>query len=148
MSLKLDSTCRLRTSSSSSYVLHWLLCQVSIYNLTITHIQDVLWSAQEDSQLIGRIHRRGQQKRVHIYRLIADNSPDVALNAISFNKEAMHAAFLSAPPALSEYFHHSCLFLSRPLLIAALYRGLTGHARRQCASFPRLGSRGRWFRGQ
>ena len=59
-----------------------------------------MWSAQEDSQLIGRIHRRGQDKRVHIYRLIADKTPDIALNTISFTKEAMHTAFVSAPHAL------------------------------------------------
>ena len=59
-----------------------------------------MWSAQEDAQLIGRAYRQGQDKRVHIYRLIAAKTPDIALNTISFTKEAMHTAFLTAPHAL------------------------------------------------
>ena len=59
-----------------------------------------MWSAQEDAQLIGRAHRQGQDKCVHMYRTIADQTPDIALNTISFTKEAMQTAFLTAPSTL------------------------------------------------
>lgn len=52
-----------------------------------------MWSAQEDSQLIGRVWRYPQAKQVHVYRLIAWNTPDVFLNRISFDKATMMKAF-------------------------------------------------------
>jgi SNF2 family DNA or RNA helicase len=65
--------------------------------------QDTLWSAQEDNQLIGRIWRHPQKKDVHVYRLIADKTPDVFLNNISFDKAAIHNAFTGASTHLSEF---------------------------------------------
>ena len=35
-----------------------------------------------------------------VYRIIADKSPDVALNQMSLTKEVMHMAFISPQPAL------------------------------------------------
>ena len=55
--------------------------------------QDVLWSAQEDVQLQGRLHRQGQKKQVLVYRLVAWNPPDIYLNNISFQKEKMMDLF-------------------------------------------------------
>ncbi|KAH7919437.1 hypothetical protein BV22DRAFT_1023013 [Leucogyrophana mollusca] len=55
-----------------------------------------VWSAQEDAQLKGRVWRQPQKKKVRVYRLIADKTPDVFLNNISFDKGAMLAAFVGS----------------------------------------------------
>lgn len=62
--------------------------------------KDTLWSAQDDSQLCGRVVRYPQPKHVHIYRLIAKNTSDVFLNNNSFGKEAIQQAFLGASPRM------------------------------------------------
>lgn len=58
--------------------------------------QDVLWSAQDDQQLQGRLIRAPQWKQVIIYRLVSLNSDDVALNNLSRTKEKMMLAFTSS----------------------------------------------------
>lgn len=70
--------------------------------------QDTLWSAQDDSQLCGRVVRYPQPKHVHIYRLIAKNTSDVFLNNNSFGKEAIQQAFLGATPKMREC---SCIII-------------------------------------
>lgn len=65
--------------------------------------QDTLWSAQDDSQLCGRVVRYPQPKHVHIYRPIAKNTSDVFLNNNSFGKEAIQQAFLGAAPQMREW---------------------------------------------
>jgi SNF2 family DNA or RNA helicase len=55
----------------------------------------VLWTDGEDAQLIGRLARYGQQKQVHVYRLVADNTPDVVLNNLSFGKGRLLQSFVS-----------------------------------------------------
>ncbi|KAH9949213.1 P-loop containing nucleoside triphosphate hydrolase protein, partial [Amylocystis lapponica] len=67
-------------------------------------VLDTLWSAQDDSQLIGRIWRQPQPKQVHVYRPIAMGTPDVFLNNISFGKSAMHKAFTGASDPLQKAF--------------------------------------------
>ncbi|EED77778.1 predicted protein [Postia placenta Mad-698-R] len=67
-------------------------------------IIDTLWSAQDDSQLIGRLWRQRQLKLVHVYRLIARNTSDVFLNNISFDKSIMHNAFMGSSRALRRVF--------------------------------------------
>lgn len=62
----------------------------------------MLWSALEDEQLIGRCQRFPQVKVVLTYRLIADCTPDVFLNNVSFSKLSIAEAFSRATPALSE----------------------------------------------
>jgi hypothetical protein len=57
--------------------------------------QDVLWSAQDDKQLVGRLGRRGQQAQAFVYRLILDDTLDVFLNNVSFAKSAMLTGFLT-----------------------------------------------------
>ncbi len=57
-------------------------------------------------QLIGRLWRKPQQKRVIIYRLIGLESPDEYLMNISWGKGAMHESFfareaISKPPTLN-----------------------------------------------
>lgn len=80
----------------------------------IEELQDVLWSGQEDRQLIGRLQRRGQLKQVIIYRLIAWGTPDVYLNNISFTKEKMMDAFMSASPSAMR----KCLVLAVDSLLS------------------------------
>jgi hypothetical protein len=46
--------------------------------------------------------RYPQKKQVHIYRLIAKDTPDVFLNNNSFGKEAIQQAFLGATPKMRE----------------------------------------------
>ncbi|CCM06798.1 uncharacterized protein FIBRA_09098 [Fibroporia radiculosa] len=76
-------------------------------NLVCTNIlimMDTLWSAQEDSQLIGRVWRHPQPKQVHVYRLIAWNTPDMFLNRISFDKATMMKAFTGMPGPMRNLF--------------------------------------------
>jgi hypothetical protein len=54
----------------------------------------------DDDQLIGRIWRHPQVKIVRVYHLIADMTPDVFLNNISFDKAQMHEAFIGSAPAI------------------------------------------------
>jgi superfamily II DNA or RNA helicase len=61
-----------------------------------------MWSAQEYQQLVGRIHRYPQTKRVVVYRLIAKHSPDMFLNRLSQDKAQIFAAFVSAPKRMSK----------------------------------------------
>ena len=61
-----------------------------------------MWSAQEDRQLQGRLHRQGQLKQVLVYRLIAYGTPDVYLNNISFTKERMMDAFTTASDTMGK----------------------------------------------
>ncbi|KAJ3472678.1 hypothetical protein NLI96_g13290 [Meripilus lineatus] len=62
---------------------------------------DVLWSALEDQQLIGRAWRYPQVKPVRVYRLVGMKTPDVFLNNISFEKGALQDAFVGSTPHLS-----------------------------------------------
>ncbi|KAH7917293.1 hypothetical protein BV22DRAFT_1026655 [Leucogyrophana mollusca] len=77
---------------------------------------DTLWSALEDDQLKGRVWRQPQRKKVRVYRLIADKTPDVFLNNISFDKGAMHEAFVGSTVHLSE-FSTSVIALVQPLTV-------------------------------
>ncbi|GBE89337.1 hypothetical protein SCP_1503450 [Sparassis crispa] len=67
-------------------------------------VVDTLWSAQEDEQLIGRVHRPPQAKPVLVYRIIAAKTPDVFLNNIAFNKAVMHQGFTGASTAIKKVF--------------------------------------------
>ena len=77
------------------------LCIPSALSIMIS-LQDTLWSAQEDSQTIGRVWRKGQQRRVLVYRLIVLGTSDVFLNSLAFSKELMHLAFINAPTSVRE----------------------------------------------
>jgi SNF2 family DNA or RNA helicase len=66
-------------------------------------MQDSLWSATDEGQLIGRIYRPPQSKTVHIYRIVAADTQDVFLNNISFSKAAILDAFTGATPSLRKY---------------------------------------------
>jgi hypothetical protein len=67
-------------------------------------LQDSLWSATDEGQLIGRIYRPPQPKTVHIYRIVAADTQDVFLNNISFSKAAILDAFTGASPSLRTYW--------------------------------------------
>ena len=58
-------------------------------------------------QLIGRLWRRPQAKRVLVYRLLAKNSPDEFLTNLSYGKGVMHERFLERP-ALGECYLVLC----------------------------------------
>jgi hypothetical protein len=60
----------------------------------------VLWSAQEVTQLLGRLVRQGQLKVVIAYHIIANGTTDIALNNISFDKRSMHQGYTRIPAAL------------------------------------------------
>lgn len=92
--LNLDIANILVVIVSSSFIL--------TIQLNIDVAKDTLWSAQDDSQLCGRVVRYPQPKHVHIYRLIAKNTSDVFLNNNSFGKEAIQQAFLGASPGMRE----------------------------------------------
>jgi hypothetical protein len=64
--------------------------------------QDVLWSVLSEQQLIGRVWRYPQKKRVHIYRLIGARSPDIFLNNISYSKGFIQDSFARIGDNLSE----------------------------------------------
>ena len=59
-----------------------------------------------NQQLIGRVWRHPQCKRVHIYRLIAANSPDILLNNLSFSKELIQETFLNIGQSLHMCMRH------------------------------------------
>ncbi|KAG1836505.1 P-loop containing nucleoside triphosphate hydrolase protein [Suillus subalutaceus] len=77
---------------------------ISNIGLTDPELQDSLWSATDEGQLIGRIYRPPQSKAVHIYRIVAANTQDVFLNNISFSKAAILDAFTGATPSLRMYW--------------------------------------------
>ena len=55
-----------------------------------------------EQQLIGRVWRFPQQKKVHIYRLIGARSPDIFLNNISYGKGSIQDMFSNIGDKLSE----------------------------------------------
>ncbi|KAH9848946.1 P-loop containing nucleoside triphosphate hydrolase protein, partial [Lenzites betulinus] len=69
------------------------LCGLNMAFANIVIIVDNLWSAQEDQQLIGRVWRYSQMKRVIVYRVIAQETSDVFLNNIGFQKGNLHSEF-------------------------------------------------------
>lgn len=77
--------------------------------MTFTHhpFQDSIWSALDERQLIGRLWRQPQDKLVHVYRLIAEGTPDVSLNAIATNKGALHDTFAGCSEAMRRCFNNS-----------------------------------------
>ena len=56
-----------------------------------------------EQQLIGRVWRFPQKKQVHIYRLIAERSPDIFLNNILYGKRSIQDMFSNVGNKLSEY---------------------------------------------
>lgn len=73
--------------------------------LVICPTQDVLWSVLSDQQLIGRVWRHPQRKRVHIYRLIGGKSPDILLNNLSFSKGLIQETFMNIGNSLRPSLH-------------------------------------------
>ncbi|KAH9011430.1 P-loop containing nucleoside triphosphate hydrolase protein [Lactarius deliciosus] len=59
-------------------------------------IVDVLRSVMSDQQLVGRVWCHPQRKRVHVYRLVGERSPDVFLNALSFTEGYITESFLKS----------------------------------------------------
>ena len=66
----------------------------------LTRLYDLLWSAQSDQQLIGRLWRYMQRQHVLVYRLVIANSQDIFLNNVSFSKKEMYRAFMESPSVI------------------------------------------------
>jgi hypothetical protein len=69
----------------------------------------VLWSAQDDRQLIGCVSRRGQQAACFIYRLILKGTTDVFLNNLSYAKADVLKGFTSADYAPGDRVRTYCV---------------------------------------
>ncbi|KAL7283873.1 hypothetical protein ACG7TL_001143 [Trametes sanguinea] len=71
---------------------------ISFANIVI--IMDNLWSAQETEQLMGRVWRHPQEKKVIEYHVIADGTSDVFIGGISFDKGLAHRRLMHMPTSL------------------------------------------------
>jgi len=58
-------------------------------------MQDQPWSAQDERQIRGRVHRQPQKKPVTVYHLLANETADIILSAMARGKHDMLEAFLS-----------------------------------------------------
>jgi SNF2 family DNA or RNA helicase len=80
---------------------NYLIYQVGSFThkcpLINTSLQDQHWSAQDERQTRGRIHRPPQQKVVTCYHLLANNTADIILSGFARGKRDMMEAFLSKP---------------------------------------------------
>jgi SNF2 family DNA or RNA helicase len=54
-----------------------------------------VWSDQATTQIIGRAHRFGQRKKVHVYQILAVGTTDVIITSLAREKNAMLQALLS-----------------------------------------------------
>lgn len=57
--------------------------------------QDQPWSAQDEQQCWGRLHRQPQNKVVRCYHLLAKDTADIILYGLARGKKDMMQAFLS-----------------------------------------------------
>lgn len=60
----------------------------------MTAIQDICWSEVLVEQIIGRAWRRGQEKTVRVYNMIALGTTDVMMSAMAKTKGDMLRAFV------------------------------------------------------
>ncbi|KXN82140.1 SWI/SNF-related matrix-associated actin-dependent regulator [Leucoagaricus sp. SymC.cos] len=56
---------------------------------------DQPWSAQDERQIIGRVHRQPQKKEVKVIYLLAENSADLVVNKMAERKRNMFDAFMN-----------------------------------------------------
>jgi hypothetical protein len=73
------------------------------YCISDLDFQDVMWSKQDEMQLIGRVWRRPQSKQVYVYRLLGTPSPDTFLSSMSHNKAVMHSTFMGSESGWREF---------------------------------------------
>lgn len=86
-----------------------------------------MWSVLSDQQLIGRVWRHPQPKKVHVYRLIGDRSPDVLLNNISFDKGFIQAAFANLEDGfMSKFGSFLTRYVDSFLITKTILRALFG----------------------
>jgi hypothetical protein len=78
-------------SVSSNHLIDWLW----IY---LCRLQDVVWSEVVKRQIVGRAWRRGQEKVVTVYNLIALGTTDVMMSGIAATKGQMLKAFTAKNP--------------------------------------------------
>ncbi|KAL7283875.1 hypothetical protein ACG7TL_001145 [Trametes sanguinea] len=80
----------------------------------IVVVMDNLWSAQETEQLMGRVWRHPQEKKVIEYHIVAEGTSDIFIGGISFDKGLAHRRLMHMPTTLqralvggSDNIHHN-----------------------------------------
>ncbi|KAF8881075.1 hypothetical protein BD779DRAFT_1473544 [Infundibulicybe gibba] len=70
--------------------------------------QDTVWSELTTVQIIGRAHRLGQKKEVHVYKLAALGTTDVIMSSLARSKDEMLNALVSqnTDPDLEKLLRH------------------------------------------
>ncbi|KAJ3001286.1 hypothetical protein NUW54_g6525 [Trametes sanguinea] len=66
----------------------------------IVVVMDNLWSAQETEQLMGRVWRHPQEKKVIEYHIVAEGTSDIFIGGISFDKGLAHRRLMHMPTTL------------------------------------------------
>lgn len=66
--------------------------------MSLPDLQDVVWSKVTVTQIIGRAHRMGQKKPVHVYELMALGTTDAVMATLAAGKDMMLNALLSKHP--------------------------------------------------
>jgi len=75
-------------------------CITTSYNL---HAQDQPWSAQDERQIRGRVHRQPQPHTVYSYHILAKDTADMILCSQARAKKDMMEAFLSEKTGQREF---------------------------------------------
>ena len=71
------------------------------FPLQFTLLKDTAWSQQSVVQIIGRAHRYGQKRIVHVYRLLAVGTTDVIMASLAKDKDVMLQALVTKTKAIS-----------------------------------------------
>ncbi|KAF8872160.1 hypothetical protein BD779DRAFT_1679866 [Infundibulicybe gibba] len=69
---------------------------------------DTVWSELTSVQIVGRAHRLGQKKQVHVYRLAALGTTDVIMSSLARSKDEMLNALVTknTNPDLEKLLNH------------------------------------------
>jgi len=60
-----------------------------------------VWSQQSVVQIIGRAHRYGQERTVHVYKLLAVGTTDVIMASLAKDKDVMLQALVTKTEAMN-----------------------------------------------
>ncbi len=66
-----------------------------------TLLKDTVWSQQSVVQIIGRAHRYGQERTVHVYKLLAVGTTDVIMASLARDKDVMLQALVTRTQSIS-----------------------------------------------
>lgn len=75
-----------------------------------------MWSEPEENQLIGRLRRAGQEKAVHVYKLLLHDTGDTTLADIAFMKGRLHRELTESETTIGKHAH----FLTLPSIERSL----------------------------